>query len=91
MCHLSFKLPHEQGNGDTAGQEGSTLAELRFRRYFPALSFAILHKELRLDDKIGNGSSPKNAILKTSNDWKEESMHKLKSVQECAWSGLFCA
>lgn len=70
MCHLSLKLPHEEGSGDTAGQEGGTLAELCFRRYFPALSFAIPHKESKLDDKIGNRSSPKNVTLKTNNDWK---------------------
>lgn len=46
------------------------MAELCFRRYFPALFFAISHKESKSDDKAGNGSSSKNAILKTSSGWK---------------------
>lgn len=35
--------------GILLGRQGGTLAELCFRKYFPALSFAILHKESKLD------------------------------------------
>lgn len=60
------------------------MAEPGLRKSSPALSFVILDEDLKLDDEVGNRAPPKNAILKTSSDWKEERMREVRVCGEGA-------